>query len=121
MVNACELFIHFPEEVEYIWMLYLFARYFIFVLHIQVFLYGDVLQHVSPSQFSQSMRVWWVYKAVVFQAFLWVINFALMKRIYLLFDRKKWMLNFLCCISATKTATPSITGSVSIFILVNHQ
>ncbi|KAF8967896.1 hypothetical protein BDZ97DRAFT_1801845 [Flammula alnicola] len=146
MLNACELLTHFPEEMEYIWMvlreftlmkgLYLFARYYIFVVHLQVFLYGDVLQYVSSSdRLSPSMRTWWLYKAFMLQAFVWVIHSALMKRIYLLFNRKRWMFNFLLCLSTvrlaiaatvivsiyqTKTEKPSTTGTIPIIIVANY-
>ncbi|KDR75757.1 hypothetical protein GALMADRAFT_140366 [Galerina marginata CBS 339.88] len=120
MLNACELFMNFPEEVECIWMtigdftfmkaLYIFARYFIFVVHIQNFYYSQRYQNLDRSKPPPpGLGTWVLYKVFVWQTLIGVIDLVLVKRVYLLHNRKRWMFMFLSTILLCRMALIAIT------------
>ncbi|KJA28963.1 hypothetical protein HYPSUDRAFT_61806 [Hypholoma sublateritium FD-334 SS-4] len=113
VVNIAELATQIDEEVEYIWtrlrdiralkVMYIFARYYPFLLYYQSFVFGDLLEHLEPARRSkEDVALWLLYKTCALQALLWSIDFALLKRVHLLFGSTRKMLLIVSALGLAK-------------------
>ncbi|KAF9474558.1 hypothetical protein BDN70DRAFT_924538 [Pholiota conissans] len=102
MLNLSDLVANFPEEVKYIWKsirdfsilkaCYIVARYSIFFLYYLQFSRGCIPEYLDPTLPLYEEIEWWLFlKNIWFLVLIWTVDFPVMKRVYLGYNRSRWI------------------------------
>ncbi|KAF8200994.1 hypothetical protein BJ912DRAFT_947771 [Pholiota molesta] len=116
VMNIYEHLSYFTEEVFYIWptiydfnslkACFFIARYCIYVLHYINFMMGDIPEYLDPSVASHRELEHWIFvKNCCYHVLVWTLDYPIMKRVYLLYNRPRWAYHFLCVIGLLKFTT----------------